>query len=297
MAAAVANGAALQEPEQPQKKTLLHSRQLLSRHEARTGMQSRLISVLVRQLERHRDLMPCWIAQHRAVGMVAWRKEQELAHAGEEVKLWAQRMEEDALEAEEKLQLLVHGMLREQEQIERTCHERQAKLDSALEEERAAKLILNAEEKKHTALSTSLERTLGQLNAVQAEMLAFKAAQAEKQPGHREERELKSLPPQEKAELAKECQAVRKQREVLAVEKGQVELEIKRIQKEIDQHRSRTTRLEEFMEKITGVTHAGTPHMPDSAMRKEALGLLARRGSRGASARRPSSAPPSSRHR
>eukprot|EP00971_Amphidinium_carterae_P288082 5719101-Amphidinium_carterae.2 len=115
-------------------------------------------------------------------------------------------------------------------------------------------------------------------------------------------------------------------------------------------------RLEEFMEKITGVTHAGTPHMPDSAMRKEAhpccnvsqchmwcaaksslcfrftcqscpclvreaLGLLARRGSRGskytvlvvvenftilfafpvlcaiegASARRPSSAPPSSR--
>mmetsp|Transcript_33336 Transcript_33336/g.61116 ORF Transcript_33336/g.61116 Transcript_33336/m.61116 type:complete len:298 (-) Transcript_33336:149-1042(-) len=297
MAAMVGNGVPCQEPEQPQKKTLLHSRQLLSRHEARIGMQSRLISVLVRQLERHRDLMPCWVEQHKAVGMVAWRKEQELAHAGEEVKLWAQRMEEDALEAEEKLQLLVHGMLREQEKVESMCRDKQAELDKALEEERQERLILNAEEKKHAALSMSLERTLGQLNAVQAEMLAFKAAQADKQPGHKEERELKGLPPQEKQELAKECQDMRRQREVIAAEKGQVEFEIKRIQSEIDQHRSRTSRLEGFIDKITGVTAAGTPYMPDSAMRKEALGLVGRRGGRGAASRRPASAPPSSRHR
>mmetsp|Transcript_52068 Transcript_52068/g.123972 ORF Transcript_52068/g.123972 Transcript_52068/m.123972 type:complete len:332 (+) Transcript_52068:82-1077(+) len=294
------------------KKTLLHTRQLLSRHEAHLGMQSRLISVLARQLERHRDLLPCWVEQHKAVGMVAWRKEQELAHAGKEVKDLSEQMQRQQAEAKRKHEWLVAGLQQELARADADVQAKQDALKASLEREQQAKLVLNAEEKKNTALKSSLDRTLAQLNAVRSEMLAFKAAQAEKQPGHKEEQQLQALPVEQREELSKEVQEVSKQREVLTKERAQVRLQIEQVQQEIEEHRRRALRLEEFVEKIAGASSTSpspggggaAPYFLERSARKEAFALLTAaasnkrslpQGGRSASRSRPQSAPPTSR--
>merc|ERR1719440_390704 len=76
------------------KKQTLHSNQLLSRYQMERDSRTRMISILARQLERNRDLLPVWAAQRSIVQTVVSRVEHQQQKRADDIKtLLAEREE------------------------------------------------------------------------------------------------------------------------------------------------------------------------------------------------------------
>jgi len=152
---------------QPELKKTLHSSQVLSRYQMERDARTRLISVLARQLERYRDLLPAWIEQRNAIACVVARMDEELTKRSEKINHLSIEQKQLEIYYTQKYDDLVRALANEQERALANSRAKKAELERSLETERQTIQIMKQQEEKNAQDRASLTNTLQQLNNMQ----------------------------------------------------------------------------------------------------------------------------------
>jgi len=155
------------EPRPKSPAHLLHSGQLVSRHEPDRVLNPRLISILGRQLERYREMVPVWVAQRQAIRCVVARKQHALQEKVREVEDLLEAKSQAERSYQQKYETMLNGLRLENERAEARSLATKQELERCLEEEREMTQVLQDEEAKSHRLRETLNKTTLQLRGVQ----------------------------------------------------------------------------------------------------------------------------------
>merc|ERR1719375_1201238 len=157
------------------EKQTLHSQQLLSRYQLERDQRTRLISILARQLERARDMMPTWVEQRSAIRVVVARAEERVdKNRNESDRLLEERKQLDSFYLQ-KRDAVIQCLSREQEKAVANVQAKKRELAQSIDMEHETTKELMMEEKKNDELRAMLDQTVFQLENVQSEMSKFEA--------------------------------------------------------------------------------------------------------------------------
>lgn len=279
----------------PPKKTI-HSNQLLSRFQSERDARTRLISVLARQSERHRELLPVWIEQWNALRVVVARAEHDLQKRSSVVDQLAMEREDSERSHGLQYDALVRGLAREQEKALSSAQAKKQEYEKALEAERLTTEVLRDEERKNEALRTTLDRTMAKLNSVRSEMAqhqakfqngatsgvlqaqspelmqATKMAQCNAKVQNGTTSGGVQVQAPELMQAISRVEVLVKEKELVSAETVETKALISQAQDELNQQRDHAMKLEEFVKKVAT---AGSGYRLDVATRKEAAEILA----------------------
>jgi len=262
------------------RKKTLHSNQLLSRYQMERDQKTRLISVLARQLERSRDMLPTWVEQQGVVRTVVSRVERQLSkRSGDIEHLLAEREQVEKFYTQ-KYDALVRCLSQEQERALASMQAKKRELEQSLKEEQETTQELLQQEKTNDELRATLDRTVSQLETVQnetqqVEMLAMQADSYEASFQAEDERRgalLKASPELLHARARIEAQLTEKDQTV--AERHAAEAEIRKAKSELERQRAHAAKMEDFVRKLMQGNTA-TGYLLDPASKREAAAILA----------------------
>lgn len=246
---------------------------------------TRLISILARQLERNRDLLPAWAEQQGIVRTVVSRVERQLqTRSGDIDRLLAEREQIEKFYTQ-KYDSMVRGLAQEQERTVSSVQAKRRELERSLEMEQETTQELLMEETKNQELRSTLDLTVVQLEGIQSEMISFEQARTQSYPsapgaGARRRSDLaaaSSTAIQASPELSLARGRIEghlQEKEQSYAEKCATKAEIVKIKRELERQRTHGAKLEDFVRKITQ-GNATTGYLLDPLSKREAAAILA----------------------
>lgn len=246
---------------------------------------TRLISILARQLERNRDLLPAWAEQQGIVRTVVSRVERQLqTRSGDIDRLLAEREQIEKFYTQ-KYDSMVRGLAQEQERTVSSVQAKRRELERSLEMEQETTQELLMEEKRNEELRATLDLTVVQLEGIQSEMISFEQARTQSYPsepgaaGRRRSDQAvataTTLQASPELSLARgRIEGHLQEKEQSYAEKCATKAEILKIKRELERQRTHGAKLEDFVRKITQ-GNATTGYLLDPVSKREAAGILA----------------------
>lgn len=239
------------EPRPKSPARLLHSGQLVSRHEPERVLNPRLISILGRQLERYREMVPMWIAQRQALRCVVARNQHALQEKVREVEDLVDAKSRAERSYQHKYEVVLKGLHQESERAEARSRATTQELERCLEEEREMTQVLQEEEAKNQRLRETLDQTTKQLSKVRQNI-------------HNCEELL--------SEWGQESSPNNVVQTLLHERQRAVREEILLVQEQLRRQRSQSMRMEDFVKLVSA--GGGCKHSIDASQTNEATRLL-----------------------
>lgn len=247
------------------RKKIVHSQQLLSRFISEKDARTRLISVLVRQLERYRDLLPVWVEQRNAIRCVIARLEKRLSQRINVIDDLMTEREQAEKYYSQKYDALVRGLAAEKERALAELQDQQAEMADALVKEEQNKQTLENAEKKNEALKSSLDVTVTQLSTVRTEMLQCQAKMGKEANGT-----FTQVP--ELNHALHRLEALTQEKDYIYNETQETKKGILQVQQELNKQRAYSMQLEDFLRRVIAPSNSG--YVTDIPTRREATVLV-----------------------
>jgi len=246
---------------------VLHTGQLVSRYDYERSLRPRLISILSRQLERHREQLSTWEQQRRAVRTVVERRDQVVRQKKEEVDRLLEDRQRTERSFQKKYDDLCRGLALEREKADARAQEQNSELERAADEERRATQALSEEEARHGNLRSSLDQTVAQLDEVRTNMQQCQAIVDEWSRSPQPE----PMSP-ELLHAVHRIEDTLKAREQIRSQARTVRAEVLLAQEELARQRTYSMKMEDFVRRVSS---GGGRYVLDAASKREATRLLA----------------------
>lgn len=250
---------------QTPRKKIIHSQQLLSRYISEKDVRTRLISVLVRQVERYRDLLPAWAEQRNAIRCVIARLDKQLKQRSSVIDDLLSEREQAEKYYSQKYDALVRGLAAEKERALAEVQGQLGEMADALVKEEENKQTLEVAEKKNEALKTSLDQTVTQLSSVRTEMLQCQAKMGREANGS-----FTQVP--ELNHALHRLEGLMKEKNHIYDETQETKQGILQVQQELNKQRAHSMQLEDFLRKVIAPSNSG--YVTDNPTRREASALV-----------------------
>jgi len=285
------------------KKRTLHSKQILSRFEMERDARTRLISVLARQLERHRDLLPIWHEQREIARSVVGRVESQVQKRTADVdRLLLERGNIEKF-YHQKHEEMSRCLQEEQRKAKESMTTKRLELEGVLEQERQTTESLLSRERRNEELRRTLDVTVEKLESVQSEISDLQAQQGSR-PSHEVSQagpgalapplgqagtgHLRKASP-ELLHVQGVLESQLSQKEQIVREKNVIVAEIRKVEDELEWQHAHACKLELFVRELMSENSAIGCQV-DPALKREAANILASRAKlEAAKLQRPSS--------
>jgi len=233
---------------------------------------TRMISILARQLERNRDVLPVWVEQRSALRVVVSRVERQLQkRSGDIDRLLAEREEIEKFYTQ-KYDSLVRCLSQEQEKAVASVQAKKRELQRSLEMEQETTKDLLEEEKRNEELRISLDMTVTQLEHVQAQVIGFEAESTPRQ-GTDDRRGFFMQASPDLLHAKGRIEDTLKEKEQTSAERSATKADLLKVKAELEQQRAHSGKLEDFVRKITQ-GNSTTGYLLDPASKREASAIL-----------------------
>jgi len=240
----------------------------MSRFQHERDLRPRLTSILGRQLERYRELVPSWNAQKQAVRCVVARKEQVAEQKRREVEALAEEREDTDRLYQERYDTLCKGLAQECEQAKASSEDQREALERSLAEEAKVMQTLREQDARHEQLKSSLDQTQKQLDEVNANMHKCQEIIDE---WNREQPPPDPASSPELLHAAHRIQDTLKARDQIRSQAQTMRAEALLAQEELRRQRAYSTRMEDFVRRVSS---GGGRYVLNGTTKREAARLL-----------------------
>jgi chromosome segregation ATPase len=231
-----------------------------------------MISILSRQLERHRDLLPAWVEQRNAVRIIVGRVQRELQKRSADIEKLLSEREQIEKFYTQKYDALVRGLSREQEQAASNAQAKKRELDRSLKLEHEVTHELVAQERKVEKLRSTLDQTVSQLESVQTDMQKY---QEEKR---RQDAQRSSHQVPSELEIARSrIEVLTKERDIKVAEKHSTQAAIDKARYQLVQQRMQSAKMEDFLRRLLQ-SGSAAQYVLDPTTKRDAKNVLASSG-------------------
>jgi len=215
-------------------------------------------------LERYREFVPSWGAQRQALQCVVQRKEQAVKQKQREVEaLVAEKEQTDRLYAQ-RYDALCRGLAEERDKAQAHSESVHRDLERSLQDEAVATQALSAEDKRHAKLKASYDQTVAQLESVNTSAEKCKTILEEANPPEPD------VTPELVASM-RQMEDTLKARDQIRSQARTIRAEVMLAQDELQRQRAYSSRMEEFVRRVSSGGGRYTVHPAD---KREANRLL-----------------------
>ncbi|CAE7784798.1 PP5 [Symbiodinium necroappetens] len=238
--------------------------QVISRHLPEREVQSRMIAVLARQLERLRDCIPDFALQWQAVEIHLQNLEEKLQAKRREVLAWEEdtRMMQET--QDQQYQLLLRGLQRKVDDARSSWLKQQRKMEDSAREEYELHKALVAKDEEAKSLKDVLKKTWEQMEDVQQMVLQNQSVLEARLQGNWSVDD-----PAEDPTAASERRHMDAELQRQVEVRGQLKLcnaQLEEADRAMSEQHAYAARLEEFIRKITG---GGGRYVLPTALKRE----------------------------
>ena len=238
--------------------------QVISRHLPEREVQSRMIAVLARQLERLRDSIPDFALQWQAVEIHLQNLEEKLQAKRREVLAWEEDTRMIQETQDQQYQLLLRGLQRKVDDARSSWLKQQQKMEASAREEYELHKALVAKDEEAKSLKDVLKKTWEQMEDVQQMVLQNQSVLEARLQGNWSVDD-----PAEDPTAASERRHMDAELQRQIEVRGQLKLcnaQLQEADKAMSEQHAYAARLEEFIRKITG---GGGRYVLPTALKRE----------------------------
>ena len=239
--------------------------QVISRHLPEREVQSKMISVLARQLERLRDCIPAFAAQWQAVEAYMQKEQHKVAEKVREV----QALQEDTRMMQkmhsQQYELLLRGLQRKVDEAKSSWQKWQHEMEASAHEEYELHRKIVATEEQSRSLRDALDKTWKQMEDVQQVVLQGQSILEARAQGNWSMED-----PSEEPTAAAELRHMEQELKRHIGVREQIKLchaQLEEADKAMAEQHAYAARLEQFIRKISG---GGGRYVLPTALKREA---------------------------